>query len=341
VLKITPQGSTAFATGLNDPQSIAIDKSGNVFIGDYDPHWEITPPGGYQYFGGRIYKYAVDGTKTQFANTGDFPHDLAFAPNPAAVPVNLSTRAAVGAGQNVLIGGFIVVGGGPKKIVVRAIGPSLAASGISSPLADPVLELYDAAGKMVASNDNWRDSQMLDLSWSDLAPENDSESALLTTLNDGAYTAIVTGRNTTPGVGLLELYDLSADSMARLANISTRSVVQTLDSVMIAGFILGAGNTNPGVVLRALGPSLAAAGIAQPLSDPTLELFDKNGVLVRSNDNWKDSQQAQLQASGVAPSDDRESALSATLSPGNYTAVVRGKGGSTGVGLVEVYHLEN
>jgi hypothetical protein len=341
VLKVTPQGSTGLATGLNDPRSIAIDKAGNVFIGDYDPRWEQVDGGGYQYFGGRIYKYATDGTKAQFARTSETPHDLAFAPHPPAVPVNLSTRAAVGTGQNVLIGGFIVVGGGPKKIIVRAIGPSLSASGITSPLADPVLELYDSAGKIVALNDNWRDSQMQDLSRSGLAPKDDFESAVITTLEEGAYTAVVAGRNATTGVGLLEIYDLSADALPRLANISTRSVVQTLDSVMIAGFILGAGNTNPGVVVRALGPSLAAAGIAEPLSDPTLELFDKNGVLVRSNDNWKDSQQEQLQTSGVAPTDDRESALAVTLSPGNYTAVVGGKGGSTGVGLVEVYHLEN
>jgi hypothetical protein len=338
VSRLTAEGSTVLASGFKDPQSLAIDKAGDVYVGDHD---EVLASGDHQFSYGTIYKCAADGTKTQFAESLGYPHAMAFAPHPIVVPINISTRAQVGTKQNVLISGFIVSGAAPKKVIIRGIGPSLSGSSITNPLADPLLELHDSAGNILASNDNWRDIQMSDIASSGLAPENDEEAAVMAILREGAYTAVLTGKNGGEGVGLLEIYDVDATASARLANISTRSFVNTSDGVMIGGFILGAGIRDSSVIVRALGPSLAKAGIDEPLADPTLELRDKNGTLVRSNDNWRESQESVLQNTGIAPNDDRESAVAATLSAGNYTAIVRGKNDAIGVGLVEVYHLES
>jgi hypothetical protein len=261
------------------------------------------------------------------------------APTPTSL-ANISTRLRVETGDNVLIGGFIVTGTQPKRVIVRAIGPSLTAAGVPGALANPTLELHDSS-QVIASNDNWTNApnrqEIID---STLAPTNDLESAILMTLpaNNAAYTAIVTGVNGDTGVGLVEAYDLDQTANSKLANISTRGLVQTGDSVMIGGFII-AGPTAQRVIVRAIGPSLPIAG---KLADPILELHDSNGAMLQSNDNWMDAPNRQeIIDSTLAPTNDLESAILMTLPANNsgYTAIVRGVNGATGVGLVEVYAL--
>jgi hypothetical protein len=246
---------------------------------------------------------------------------------------NISTRLNVGTADNVLIGGFIVTGPLLKKIMVRGLGPSLPVPGA---LADPVLELHDGSGQTIATNDDWGTAENVqEITQSGIAPTNSRESAILATLAPGSYTAIVKGAGNTTGVGLVEAYDLNTHASAKLANISTRGSVQTGDNVMIGGLIaVGQGSEN--VLVRAIGPSLA---LPNRLSDPTLELRDSNGGLIASNDNWRDTQEAAIQATGIPPSDDHESAILTTLTPASYTAILRGANETSGVALVEVYSL--
>jgi plastocyanin len=260
-------------------------------------------------------------------------------PNVPAQPLNISTRMEVLTDDQVLIGGFIVTGTEPKEVVLRAIGPSLAAFGIPNPLADPVLELHGADGSLITTNDNWKDTQQSEIEASGFQPQDDLESAILSTLDPGSYTAIVSGKDGGTGVGLVEAYDLDQTADSQLANISTRGFVETGANVMIGGFILGSEDGNANVLVRALGPSLADFGVTGALADPTLELHDENGALIGSDDNWKDTQQSEIEATGLQPSNDLESAVLETLAPGAYTAIVAGKNGTTGVGLVEVYSL--
>jgi plastocyanin len=259
---------------------------------------------------------------------------------PASQPLNISTRLRVETGANVMIGGFIVTGSVSKKVIVRAIGPSLAEANVTDVLADPVLELRAADGSLVKKNDNWKETQQAEIEATGVAPKNELESALVAPLNPGNYTAIVSGQGERTGVGLVEVYDLDQPADARLANISTRGLVQTGTNVMIGGFILGNGTGNANVIVRGIGPSLTQAGVSGALANPVLELRDGNGVLVQNNDDWKATQRAQIEATGVAPKNDLESALVATLAPGAYTAIVAGKDSGTGVGLVEVFRLQ-
>jgi glucose/arabinose dehydrogenase len=264
-----------------------------------------------------------------------------FKVSVASQALNISSRSPVASGDNVMIGGFIVTGNVTKKVIVRAIGPSLQQSNVPNPLADPVLELHGPAGALITSNDNWRDTQEAEIEDSRLAPPNNFESAIITTLQPGAYTAIVRGKNGATGVALVEVYDLDSAAAAQLANISTRSFVQTGDKRLIGGFTLGNHIGLAKVIVRAIGPSLTGLGINNTLADPTLELRDSNAALVRANDNWEDdaTQAAQIAASGLAPSNPFESALSVSLLPGAYTAIVGGKNGGTGIGLVEIYNI--
>jgi hypothetical protein len=252
------------------------------------------------------------------------------------VLANISTRMLVEAGDNVLIGGFIVTGTQPKKIIVRGIGPSLSVEG---KLADPTLELHDGSGALIEANDNWGDAanrqEIID---SKIPPGNALESAILRTVLPGAYTAILRGANNGTGVGVVEVYDLDLTVNSQLANISSRGLVQTGDNVMIAGFII-TGSATQKVIVRAIGPSLPVPG---KLQDPTLELRDQNGAVLDSNDNWIDSADKQaIIDSTVAPTNDLEAAIIATLpsSGAQYTAIVRGAVNTTGVAVVEVYAL--
>jgi pectinesterase len=263
---------------------------------------------------------------------------LPFRPGVHPQLFNISTRLHVGTGDSVAIGGFIITGLAPKKVILRAIGPSL--SGLDDVLADPSLELRDAAGGLIASNDNWRDDAVFisQLTAAGLAPTDDAEAALIVTLQPGQYTTIVRGQDGTTGTALVEAYDddLAADS--QLANISTRGFVSANDNVMIGGFIIGGNNQAQGrVVLRAIGPSLSALGISSALSDPFLELKDANGATVMSNDDWRQTQETEINQTGLAPTDQRESALVTSLPDGSYTAIVSGKNNESGIAVVEVY----
>lgn len=255
-------------------------------------------------------------------------------------PLNISTRLRVQTGENVMIGGFIITGQAPKKVIVRAIGPSLQQAGVNDALADPVVEVRAGNGALIRSNDNWRDDQQAEIEATGIPPRDNLESAIVATLAPGNYTAIVSGENGTAGVGLVEVYDLDAAGNSRVANISTRGAVGTANDVMIGGFILGNNSGSAKVILRGLGPTLVNSGINGVLADPTLELRNGNGELIRANNNWKDTQQAEVQATQIAPANDFESAIVATLAPGSYTAILAGSNGGTGVGLVELYQLQ-
>lgn len=266
-----------------------------------------------------------------------FSTDFASYPPPDPQPtknlVNISTRVRTGSGEDSMIGGFILQGTEPKKVLVRGLGPTVPLTGA---LSDPVLELYDGAGSLVASNDNWI-SNLSEIIGSQLPPWSERESALLVTLNPGAYTAVVSDASGQAGQALVEVYDLAPED-AQMANISTRGKVGVGDEVMIGGFII-AGIEPTEVLLRAIGPSLATSGITRPLADPVLELRNSQGELVAINDNWRLSQQAEIVAADLAPTDDREAAIMETLDPGSYTAIVRGQNNTTGVALVEVFNL--
>ena len=252
---------------------------------------------------------------------------------PASLLGNISTRLRVEQGDNALIGGFIITGNVAKRLMLRAIGPSLPVEGA---LADPQLQIFDSAGEEVAFNNNWREaSNRQEIIDSTIAPGDDRESAILRELTPGAYTAVVRGVGDTTGVGLIEAYDLGQGVDAKLANISTRGLVQTGGNVMIGGFfVLGAPQK---VIVRAIGPSLDVNG---RLEDPVLELFNGNGDPIAANNNWKDTQQQEIEATTIPPSNDLESAIVTSLAPAPYTAVVRGVNDTNGVALVEVYALD-
>jgi hypothetical protein len=269
---------------------------------------------------------------------------------------NISTRAFVQTGDNVMIGGFMVQGTHSKRVIIRALGPELTRYGIPNVLTNPILELHDDTGALIASNDNWvttiiggiiTANQAPDILNSHHAPRDPRESAIIADLPPGNYTAIVRGVNNMTGVGLVEVYDLSPGNDSILGNISPRAFVQTDDNVMIGGFIV-AGPQPKQVIIRAIGPELTQYGVPNALANPTLELHDSTGALIASNDSWQHTiiggiitsdQVAAIRASGHAPADPRESAIITFLPPGNYTAIVRGVNNTTGVALIEVYDI--
>jgi hypothetical protein len=266
------------------------------------------------------------------------------SPTPAQA-LNISTRLRVETGDNVLIGGFIISGSASKNVAVRGIGPSLAASGVSDALADPTLELREPNGALLFQNDDWQDdpAQATQLTALGLAPQDPKESGIVATLQPGAsYTAILAGKNNGAGIGVVEVYDIQAAADSRLANLSTRGLVQTRDNVMIGGFILGGGSANASVAVRGIGPSLGQFGLNNALADPTLELRNSNGMLLIANDNWQDDpvSAAQLSAHSLAPRDSLESGIFTPLPSGAFTAILAGKNGGVGIGLVEIYNVQ-
>src|SRR6266446_6071307 len=351
------QSGTTFTLIGNLPLGLVFDAATGTISGTYNPGFQN---------GGALLGNVQTNTHN---SSGSGTNPLTFFLGVTATANNISTRLAVGTNDtDWLIGGCIVTGNAPKKVLVRAIGPSLQYNGtpIVGRLLDPKLELHDnrtPTAPPIATNDDWHTTQIGGLITADqsaaiqatgtLAPTDSRESAMIVTLAPnngdpnsltGHYTAIVSGKNGTTGIALVEFYDLGTASLdvssnAQLANISTRGLVQTGDNVMIGGFIVQ-GDMSATVVVRATGPSLAQAGITNPLLDPTLELHDGSGTVIAFNDNWKDSQQAEIQATGLAPSNDAESAIVRTLAPGNYTAIVRGAHDTTGVALVAAYVLQ-
>jgi hypothetical protein len=264
---------------------------------------------------------------------------------PQAQLLNISSRARVQTADNVLIGGFIITGTDPKEVVVRAIGPSMRVGGapVTGRMEDPVLELRNSNNAVIASNDNWKDSpERSQIEATGVAPTDDRESAILRTLVPGNYTVVLKGSANTTGIAVVEAYDVGLAANSILANISSRCFVEAGDNVLIGGFIAGiiSGNNPIGtaILVRAIGPSLKSQ-IPSALDDPTLELHDSNGATMATNDNWKDSpERTQIEATGIPPSADLESAIYRILTPAPYTAIVRGKNGGVGVGVVEIYN---
>ena len=243
-------------------------------------------------------------------------------------------------GNNVGIGGFIVSGPTPKRVLLRGIGPSLTQFGIPTPLPDPVLELHGPDGFVTVTNNNWRDTQEAEIEATGLPPRNNLESAIVATLEAGAYTAILKGNGNTIGIALVEAYDLNQGVDSKLANLSTRAFVNTDDNIVIAGFVLSeGGSADDRVIVRGIGPSLAAFGISPVLANPKLELRNNNGALLIANNDWQENpeQAMEINAAGLAPTNSLESALAATLPPGLYTALLSGVNNGTGIGVVEVY----
>jgi arylsulfate sulfotransferase len=261
---------------------------------------------------------------------------------PAVGPrvLNLSTRAKIATGEGALIGGFIVTGTESKKLALRVLGPSLADSGLNETLADSVFTLYDSAGGVIATNDDWQsDPGASELIANGLAPASPAEAASVQTLAPGSYTVVATGKDSTSGIGLVEVYDLSPESPSSLANLSTRGMVGTGDDVLIGGFIVGE-VANSTVVIRAIGPSLADLGVSDPLANPALTVYNANGAPIAANNDWPNNLNAvDLSKNALAPSDPVEAATILFLAPGSYTTIVTGSAGDTGVALVEIYDL--
>jgi hypothetical protein len=329
-------GALLNSTTFNYADDLYLDLSGNLLVGSGTQNPTL---------------FSQDLVQGNSLNGGQ---QMFITQYPPAVPApgavgNVSTRLPVGTGDNALIEGFIVQGpaGSTKKILVRAIGPSLIPFGITDALANPTLEIHDGSGATVATNNDWKitqtgglitGDQSADISASGLAPGNDLESAIIANLAPGSYTAVVSGFGNTTGTGVVDAYDISGASPAKLANIATRGFIQAGDKLMIAGFIVQ--NAPVRAVVRAIGPSLLAFGISNALADTTLQLRDQNGAIVLENDDWKTSQQQELEGTGLQPSNDLEAALVTTIQPGQYTAQVRGKNDSSGIGVVQVYFLQ-
>jgi hypothetical protein len=365
--KLTTGATTIFEVraGVANPPSVDISKTGTLPPGNYTLSVEIDTEafgglgtGGHGSSSAR-FEFALDQaptpTPSPTATATQTPSPATptptSTPNPTATPaptptpgqvtqaVNLSTRLLVGMGDRVGIGGFIITGSDPKQVLLRGIGPSLAGAGIANPLADPVLELHGPGSFVTITNNNWRETQEAEITATGIPPNSDLESAILVTLDPGAYTAILRGNGGTSGVALVEIYSLGA-SASKLANVSTRAFVSTGNDIVIAGFILSAGSSNPRIILRGLGPSLAAWGLSPVLANPTLELRDRNGALLIMNNDWQETAiEPPVFGTGLEPTHLLESAIGATLPPGAYTALLSGVNGGTGLGLVEVYDL--
>lgn len=333
-----------YVNGLKVQELNAVTAAGNAKAATGSYLFNFTPPAP------GSYALVVVATATNGSTTSS--PVVAVTAAPPSVLANISTRMFVDTGDNVLIGGLIIVGAAEKKIIVRAIGPSLASAGVTGALQNPTLELRDKNGTLLATNDDWgSNANKQEIIDSTVAPGDPRESALLLKLQLGNYTAVVRGVDSSTGVALVEAYDLESDiASTKLGNISTRGQVLTDNKAMIGGFIIVPnGNAPKKVIIRAVGPSLTGAGIAGALQNPTLELHDSTGALIARNDDWKVTllggvitadQQADIAATGIPPNNEAESAIVANLNPGSYTAIVRGKGDATGVGLVEVYDLD-
>ncbi|MDP9099392.1 MAG: hypothetical protein M3N48_10440, partial [Verrucomicrobiota bacterium] len=260
----------------------------------------------------------------------------AVAQQPAVLG-NISTRMRVGSGDNAMIGGFIITGSEPKKVIIRGMGPSLGTVGVQGTLSDPFLELHQG-NATIATNDNWQEAPNTNEIPNGFAPGDPRESVIVTTLTPGTYTAIVRGAHGETGIGIVEAYDLTQSANSKLANISTRGFVETGDNAMIGGLIISGGSGR--VLLRAMGPSLQNAGVTNSLQDPTLQLINGNGATVSFNDNWQQAPNTNEIPNGFAPGDSRESVIVTLLTPGNYTAIVRGQNNTIGIALVEGYNLQ-
>jgi hypothetical protein len=286
-----------------------------------------------------IYLIGVDGNglhKLRSAPSG-MPAWRPAAPTAPIVFGNIATRLRVGTGDNAMIGGFIITGNQPKKVLIRGMGPSLANVGVQGVMTDPFLELHQG-DPIIATNDDWQQASNSNEIPNGFAPSDPRESVIVTTLQPGNYTAILKGAHGETGIGIVEAYDLTQSATTKFGNISTRGFVDTGDNTMFGGFIINGGSAK--VMVRAMGPSLQNVGIANALQDPTLDLVNVNGVVVQSNDNWQQASNTNEIPNGFTPSDPRESVIVTTLAPGNYSAIVRGKNNTTGIAIVEAFNLQ-
>lgn len=309
------------------------------------------PPGGltfslsaYVYAEAQGYRPAVSNFMNPAALTFTLPPGVSFTSTDGLLSAgsrlaNISTRARVVGGDNVSIAGFIVTGNVPKKVIVLGIGPSLAGF-VTNPLPNPTLQL-NRDNTVLTTNDDWKDTQQTEIQNSGLAPTNNLESAIIRTLDPGNYTAVLSDKNNAPGIGVVQVYDLDTGADAKLANISTRAFIESGDNVLFAGIIGGGNGSQPKVLITGRGPSLVPFGVPNAIPDPFLELHDKNGALIASNNDWQSDQKDAIAATGLAPTNAKESALLVTLIPGDsYSAIVKDATNASGVALVEVYHLQ-
>ena len=375
ILKFTPEGAqSTFGTGVNQPAGLCFDSQGFLYEADQGtnrvlkfapngtstvfatldssvdnaPVRPLVDPAGNLYLsvitqagGGTIYKFTPAGVRNIFMSETTIVSFMAFGPaeGPAAQLLNIATRLRVQTGDNVLIGGFIITGADPKKVIILGIGPSLAQF-VSGSLSDPTLELYQDS-TLLQANDNWKTDQQAEIEATGIPPSNDLESAIVRTLNPGSYTAILRGKGDATGIGVVQAYDLNQAANSKFGNIATRGFVDSGDNAMIGGFIIGpASGASSTVVVRAIGPSLANVGVSGALPDPTIELHDGNGATIAFNDNWADDPNHGSIPTSLMPGDPHESVLFRVLPPGAYTAIMRGTGNSTGIGLVEVYNVQ-
>ncbi|HVF72406.1 MAG TPA: PKD domain-containing protein [Chthoniobacterales bacterium] len=336
-----PLTVTFNASGSSDPDSIDTIASYTFNFGDgTDDVVQASPVISHTFNEGGLFDVRLVVTDSRGKVSSNTAHALVEVENSgspsAAQLLNISSRLRVQTGDNTLIGGFIVTGSEIKKVAIRALGPSTKVPGF---VPDPVLELHDSSGALVTSNDNWAESpEAAQIQQAGLAPESPNESVILRSLNPGQYTAVVRGKFNTIGTAVVEAYDLDPTNNSKLANLSTRGFVQTGDNILIAGFITGNRNANINVLLRALGPSIAA-DVPNALNDPTMALYNENGAVIANNNDWQDSQKNQIQQTGIPPSNAKESAIVASLAPGLYTAIVRGVNDGVGNAVVEVYNL--
>ncbi|MBV9008331.1 MAG: NHL repeat-containing protein [Verrucomicrobia bacterium] len=325
VIAINPAGTqTLFAGGFVQPTGVTVDLNGNTFISDNNR--------------GTLTRITPSGVRATFATGLINPQYLAIE-HPTGQLENISTRAFVGTGEQVLIGGFIISGTAPKQVLIRGLGPTLAHFGVSNVLSDPTLTLHNSAGGIVAFNNDWQSAPNAGQIPPAYRPPDPRESAILITLPPGSYTAIEAGNGGTTGAGLVEVYDMNLASLSQLSNISSRGLVQSSNQPMIGGFVATAGNGSSMILVRALGPTLSHYGVTGTLPSPVVRLANANGQTVAFNAGWKTTQEAAIQATGIAPPSDLESAILITVTNAPYTAVVTDRNGASGIALVEVYHL--
>ena len=346
------QSHSAASTGATGWQTSSVQPFNQGYGGAAFSGTITVPPGGltfsvsaYVYAEARGDRPAASNFMNTAALTFTLPQGVSFTSTDGLLSAgsrlaNISTRARVLGGENVSIAGFIVTGNVPKRVIIRGVGPSLA-SIVPNPLPNPTLQLnHDST--VVTTNDDWKDTQQTEIQNSGLAPTNNLESAIIRTLDPGNYTAVLRDKNNATGIGIVQVYDLDTGADAKLANISTRAFIEPGDNVLFAGIIGGGNGSQPKVLITGRGPSLVAFGVSNAIPDPFLELHDKNGALIASNNDWQsDPQASAIAATGVAPPNPKESALLATLLPAeNYTAIIKDANNASGVALVEVYHLQ-
>jgi len=272
---------------------------------------------------------------------------------------NLSTRGVVGNGNRALIVGFVIAGNESRRVLVRAVAPTLAAPpfNLSGTISDPVLDVTNSSAVTVASNDDWHAGGAeaeLQAAFSVIGAfpllDGSADAAVITTLPPGSFTAAISSKSGTEGLAIVEAYDLdgTADESNRLINLSTRGFVGTGDQIMIAGFVVS--GTGPRkYILRGVGDTLKDFGVPEGyLDDTTLELYDSTGALLRKTDDWDSPAffQPELTAAFTAAgafqlTDRQESAMLLTLHPGTYTIHLAGFENSTGLALAEIYEVSN